>query len=344
MNKTITFAVPCYNSAAYMDKCIQSILDGAKGASDIEIIIVDDGSFKDDTPAKADEWEAKHPGIIKAVHQENGGHGAAVLAGLANANGTFFKVVDSDDWLDPDALDALLNKVRETEAAHANVDLFITNYVYEHTLDNTRHVTDYAHVLPEGRVFGWAEIGHFHMSQNLLMHALMYRTSVLREEGVPLPSHTFYVDNIYAWVPLPRCERIYYLNADMYRYFIGREDQSVNEKVMASRIDQQIRITRIMMESCHPYTDVKTVQLRSYMINYFVIMMAICSVFSRLSEQPNAMDELNKLWQDLHDHDRRLWRRCRWGVIGQCTNLPTIVGKRLTLGIYRLAGKVVKFN
>lgn len=344
MDKIITFGVPCYNSAAYMDKCIQSILDGANGAEDIEIIIVDDGSFKDETPAKADEWAAKLPNVIKAVHQENGGHGMAVLAGLKNASGTFYKVVDSDDWLDADSLAVFLDTIRKTEAAHADVDLFITNYVYEHTADNTRNVVDYKRVLPEGRVFGWNEIGHFKMRQNLLMHALCYRTSVLREEGVPLPAHTFYVDNIYAWVPLPRCERIYYLDEDMYRYFIGREGQSVNEKVMASRIDQQVCITRIMMEAYHLYQDIEIPQLRSYMVNYFVIMMTICSIFSRLSEQPNAMEELAKLWKDLHDYDRRMWRRCRLGIMGQGSNLPGRVGKRISIALYRLADKFVKFN
>ncbi len=344
MDKIITFGIPCYNSADYMDKCVESILEGANYVEDIEIVIVDDGSFKDDTPAKADEWAAKHPSIIKAVHQENGGHGTAVLTGLSNASGTFYKVVDSDDWLDADALAALLGKIRETEAAHADVDLFITNYVYEHTEDNTRNVVDYKHVLPEGVVFGWDEIGHFNITQNLLMHALCYRTSVLRDEGVPLPAHTFYVDNIYAWVPLPRCKRMCYLNVDLYRYFIGREDQSVNEKVMANRIDQQVLITRIMMKSYHLYDDIKIVQLRSYMVNYFLIMMAICTVFSKLSERPDAMDELEKLWQDLHDYDRRMWRRCRLGLIGQATNLPGKVGKSITIGLYRLADKFVKFN
>lgn len=344
MDKIITFGIPCYNSADYMDKCVESVLEGANYAEDIEIVIVDDGSFKDDTPAKADEWAAKHPSIIKAIHQENGGHGTAVLTGLSNASGTFYKVVDSDDWLDADALAVLLNKIRETEAAHADVDLFITNYVYEHTEDNTRNVVDYKHVLPEGVVFGWDEIGHFNITQNLLMHALCYRTSVLRDEGVPLPAHTFYVDNIYAWVPLPRCKRMCYLNVDMYRYFIGREDQSVNEKVMANRIDQQVLITRIMMKSYHLYDDIKVVQLRSYMVNYFLIMMAICTVFSKLSERPDAMDELEKLWQDLHDYDRRMWRRCRLGLIGQATNLPGKLGSTITIGLYRLADKLVKFN
>lgn len=344
MSKIVTFGIPCYNSAEYMDTCIQSILDGSNYASDVEIVIVNDGSTKDNTAEKADEWAERYPDIIRVHHQENGGHGIAVLSGLKEAAGTFYKVVDSDDWLDTDALAILLDKMRTTEATSANVDLFITNYVYEHTLDNTRHVVDYHGTLPEGRVFGWREIGHFHMKQNLLMHSLCYRTSVLRSMNLPLPAHTFYVDNIYAWVPLPHCERLCYLDIDLYRYYIGREDQSVNEKVMASRVDQQVRITRIMMESYHLYQEVQPVQLRGYMVNYFVVMMSICSVFSRLSERDDAMDELARLWKDLHDYDRRLWRRCRLGIMGQGTNLPGPLGSKVTIALYRLANKVVKFN
>lgn len=344
MHRVLTFAIPCYNSAEYMDKCIQSILDGADGADDIQIVIVDDGSTKDDTPAKADEWAERHPDIIEVVHQENGGHGAAVLAGLAEARGTFFKVVDSDDWLDAESLGTLLSTIRETEAAHANIDLFVTNYVYEHVVDGTQHAVGYRGILPQDRVFGWREVGHFGMTRNLLMHALCYRTNTLRDANVPLPSHTFYVDNIYAWVPLPYCDRLYYLDVDMYRYFIGREDQSVNEKVMAGRIDQQRRITRIMMKAYHPYRDIAVAQLRSYMVNYFVIMMAICSIFSMLSEQPDAKEEVERLWRDLRDYDRRLWRRCRWGIVGQGTNLPGFVGRKTSLSLYRIASRLVKFN
>ena len=72
MHKVITFGIPSYNAAADMDRCITSILEGSAYAPDVEIIIVDDGS-KDETPAKADEWVARYPGIIRAVHQLGGG-------------------------------------------------------------------------------------------------------------------------------------------------------------------------------------------------------------------------------------------------------------------------------
>ena len=62
----------------------------------MQIVIVDDGSAKDDTPAKADEWQQRYPNIVKAVHQENGGHGVAVMKAVANADGVYFKNIDSD--------------------------------------------------------------------------------------------------------------------------------------------------------------------------------------------------------------------------------------------------------
>ncbi len=107
--KILSIAVPCYNSAAYMRKCIESLLVGGE---DVEILIVDDGSTKDNTAEIADEYEKKYPGICRAIHKENGGHGDAVMLGLAQATGKFFKVVDSDDWVDKKSYQKILKKLR----------------------------------------------------------------------------------------------------------------------------------------------------------------------------------------------------------------------------------------
>ena len=278
--KLITFAVPCYNSAAYMRHCIETLLSAGEQA---EIILVDDGSTKDDTPAICDEYAAKYPTIVKAVHQENGGHGEGVNQGIRNATGLYYKVVDSDDWLDTDALKKVLHRLQTLVARGTAPDLMICNYVYEHVEDGTSHTVRYTNVFPKDRLFDWVHVGHFRPDQNLLMHSVMYRTEVLRQCGMVLPKHTFYVDNIYAYVPLPRCKTMYYADIDLYRYFIGREGQSVNEATMVKRLDQQFRVTRIMMESYHLYSDVESSRLRSYMMGYFTMMMAICSVLTKLS-------------------------------------------------------------
>ena len=109
--KLLSIAVPCYNSQDYMRHCVETLLPGG---DEVEILVVDDGS-KDDTAAIADELEAKYPGIVRAIHQENGGHGAAVMAGLKNATGLYFKVVDSDDWLDEEAYPRVLDALRGTK-------------------------------------------------------------------------------------------------------------------------------------------------------------------------------------------------------------------------------------
>lgn len=342
--KTITFGIPCYNSAEYMDHCISSILEGSDYAEDVQIVVVDDGSTKDNTYEKALEWQNRYPNIVEAVHQENGGHGMAVLAALEHAKGLYFKIVDSDDWLDDDALSKLLSTLRDFEWRDMRVDLVITNYVYEHVEDNTQNVIDYKYVLKRNKVITWDKIGHFNMAQNLLMHSLCYRTDILRDGGVPMPAHTFYVDNIYAYVPFPLCHSLYYLDVDLYRYFIGREDQSVNEKVLTSRVDHYWRVARIMMHAYHVYDDIDSPQLRSYMMNYFTIIMAICSVFSKLSDREDAMDQLEALWRELREYDERMYRRAKHGVVGTATNLPSGLGKKITIGGYRLAQKVVKFN
>lgn len=338
--KLITYAIPCYNSAEYMDACIESIL-ACNRPDDIEIIIVDDGSTKDNTLEKAQVWESTNPGVVRAIHQENGGHGAAVMTGLENARGLYFKVVDSDDWLDNDANVAMLDKLASFDEP---IDLMLVNYVYEHTVDNTQEVMKYTRMLPVDQLFTWDDCGHFGLTKYILMHSVIYRTQMLRDCGLTLPRHTFYVDNIFVYVPLPECKRIYYMDVDLYRYFIGREDQSVNETVMIGRIDQQLRVTRIMIDSFLLERDVKSSRLRSYMRNYLTMMMVICTVFSMMSDRPDKEQMRADIWKYLREQDHETYVKIRRSVMGVGAHLPGKAGDRVLLSAYHIAQKVFKFN
>ncbi len=342
--KTITFAVPCFNSADYMDKCIESILAFDDGLGDIEILLVDDGSTKDNTAQKADDWHDRHPDTIYAIHKENGGHGSAVNMGLAEARGRYFKVVDSDDWLDEAAMRTIMPYLRRQSELRDACDLVIGNYVYEKVFEGTRTVIDYRNVFPTDAEFTWNEIGRFKPSQYLLMHSVIYRTEMLRDVGLVLPEHCFYVDNIFVYVPLPAVYSIRYFDVDMYRYFIGREGQSVNEEIMKSRIDQQLRVTRFMIDSVNLEQDVVQKKLRNYMSNYLSMMMCICSVFLRMINTPEAEKKREDIWAYLNERRPESYARIRHNILNFSTNIGGELGRKLGLGGYHIAQKIFKFN
>lgn len=345
--KYITFTVPCYNSQDYMRRCIDSLLPGG---DDVEIIIVDDGSV-DATGVIADEYERLYPGIVKAVHKENGGHGSGVNTGLELATGIYFKVVDSDDWLDEEAYSRLLGKVKgfwakkETRLIGEIPDLFVCNYIYDHLDEGKSRVMQYKNVFPIEKMCDWNDIGRFHASQYLIMHALIFRTEVLRRTGVVLPEHTFYVDNIFAYQPLPHVEHIYYMNIDLYHYYIGREDQSVNEKVLMSRIDQQIMVTEIVSK-CVDLNEVREIypKLAEYMCRNISIMMAISSIHLLLIDSQEAYRKRKQLWRGMKEENARLYFRLKYTTLSGLTYLPGRVGGMLTKGGYRAARKIYQFQ
>ena len=342
MEKLITFAVPCYNSAAYMEHCVETLLTGG---DDIEIILVDDGSTKDNTAEICDRYAEQYPDIVRAIHQPNGGHGEGVNQGLRNARGVYYKVVDSDDWVDTDALKQVLDKLRQFQRDGKPVDMMIANYVYEHVEDNTRKVIHYRKVLPRNKMFGWEQVGRFKPGQYLLMHSVIYRTQLLRDCGLELPKHTFYVDNLFVYQPLPAVRNMYYMDVDLYRYFIGRADQSVNEKVMVTRVDQQLRVNYLMIDAHDlEQVKVKSPKLAAYMFNYLSIMMAISSTFLNLDGSPEAIGKKTQLWEYLRSVAPGIHRRMRLASPVTFTDLPGANGRKVSISLYRLARKIFKFN
>ena len=133
---------------------------------------------------------------------------------------TFIRYTDSDDWLDGSSYKKLLQRIKsfcESQDPRKLVDipdLFVCNYTYNHLDEGTHRDVDYRNVFPTEEMCSWNDIGRFHASQYLIMHALVYRTEILRKSGVRLPEHTFYVDNIFAYHPLPLVKNIFYPSAD----------------------------------------------------------------------------------------------------------------------------------
>ncbi len=339
MKKLLSIAIPCYNSEAYMDRALKSVLIGEDL---IEVIIVDDGST-DKTLERALMYQRKFPGIVKVVHKENGGHGDAVMHGLEAATGQYFKVLDSDDWLGKKALFAVIQFLKMNSKIDNDFDMIISDYVYEKEGKKHKKRVGYKSVMPVRTAFNWDKVGSFKPWQNILMHSVIYRTEFLKSTGLTLPKHTFYVDNIYVYHPLPYVKKLYYLDVDLYHYYIGRADQSVNESVMIKRIDQQLLVTKLMIED-YELRSLANENLRNYMGHYLSVMMSVCSSLLLRAKTEEARDKKVELWRYLREEYPHQYKYITKHFLGKTCKMESKAGEAIILGGYKLGQMFIGFN
>ena len=234
----------------------------------------------------------------------------------------------------------VLKRLRTLIKLNTLPDMFLANYVYEKEGSKHKKVMRQKG-FPKEKMFGWDDVGHLAKGHYILMHSVIYRTQMLHECGLQLPEHTFYVDNIYVYKPLPYVNNMYYMDVDLYRYYIGREDQSVNEQTMIRRIDQQIRVNKIMFADVNLLA-VKDKKCRRCMFNYLEIVTTITlAILSGTKENLNKRDEL---WAYMKQTDRQLYNKLHHSVISRYMNLPGRTGRFLGKVAYRISRKVYGFN
>ena len=332
--KYISFVVPCYNSEEYMEKCIESLLIGK---DDVEIIIIDDGS-KDNTGKIADKYQKKYPKIVKVVHQENGGHGEGINTGLKHATGKYFKVVDSDDWLDEEAYKKLLKEIK-----HIDTDLVVCNYVYTYTDGRSDHTISFANVYEEGKVLTWDDIHKFKVTQYPSLHSMMYKKSVLDKSNIDLPKHVFYEDNLFIYLPLVNTKTILYLDLDLYRYYIGRADQSVQESQMIKRSSHQVLVSERVC-TAYDLSEIKNKKLRKLMTRECIFLITIGVVFSRLAFTKEGEKQYKELWKSVKEKNPKLYRRMRYFSMAIWVSIPGTLGRWIMKLGYRFDHSLVNFN
>ena len=335
--KLLTVTVPCYNSQDYMENCINSLLPGG---DKVEIIIIDDGS-RDDTGRIADEYARKYPDMIRVIHQENGGHGEGINQGLKVATGTYFKVVDSDDTLSSD-FPAFLERLEECER-RGGVDLMVTNYYYVHSDGEGDRSINYSSVLPEGRIFTWPDTKPFQIHQLLTIHSCTFRTEAMRKWGCQLPKHVFYEDNLMIYLTMPHVRRMYYMNADLYRYWIGRPDQSVQHSALMKRCNHQILVTKLAFTSIH-LDEVTEPRLKKYMKHAMFMLFGMAVLFTRLNRTDEAEASFEKMWEECIAFDPKWGNHFRNHTALRAICMPGKTGQRICTMVYRFANKVVRFN
>lgn len=335
--KLLTITVPSYNSQDYLENCIDSLIPGGDR---VEVIIINDGS-KDATGAIADRYAAQYPNIVRVIHQENGGHGEGINQGLRHATGKYFKVVDSDDTMSGDFTE-FLDTLEQCDR-NGGVDLLVTNYYYVHADGIGDRSINYSNVLPQGRIFTWEDTKPFQIHQLLTIHSCTFRTEAMRQWGTTLPKHTFYEDNLMVYLTLPHIRKMYYLNRDLYRYAIGRADQSVQESAMKKRYTHQILVTERCFTSCH-LDDIQSKRLKKYLKHEMFMMFGISTIFTRLNKSAETDAALDQMWANCRAFDEKWANHFRSRTPLWFISLPGRFGQNFSCFIYRVANKVVRFN
>ena len=335
--KLLTITVPCYNSAEYMEKCIDSLL---VGGDRVEIIIINDGS-KDRTGEIADSYVAKYPNIVRAIHQENGGHGEGINQGLAHATGKYFKVVDSDDAMSEDFVKFLDNL--EMCDKNGGIDLAVTNYYYVHTDGIGDRSISYRSSLPSGKIFGWDETKRFYLHQLLTIHSCTFRTELMRKCTEPLPKHVFYEDNLMVYRVLQYAQRLYYMDADLYRYWIGRPDQSVQQGTMMKRYTHHLLVTERCFKACH-LDDIKSPMQKKYLKHELFVLFGITILYTRMNKTKQVDTDLNEMWKKCFEFDEKWAKHFRYFTPLTFICIPGKLGQHFCSFINWIANKVVRFN
>lgn len=241
MDKILTIVVPVYNTEKYLRRCLDSILL-SEVLNDIEVILVNDGS-KDSSLSIIREYEDKYSNTIVVIDKKNGGHGSTINYGLKIAKGKYFRVIDSDDWVNCIDFIEYVERLK-----YENSDLVVTNYSQEHVYDGNSISFKYVELLNSKKY----EFDKFNLltlkGEYFVMATSTYKTSILRKSNLKLLEKTFYVDMIYNIIPIKEVKNFTYYNLDIYRYFIGRKDQSMNLKSFVRNEDDHEKVMKYLLE------------------------------------------------------------------------------------------------
>jgi len=201
----------------------------------------------------------------------------------------------------------------------------------------------YTNALPVGRVFTWDDVGTFRMGQYMLMHSVIYRRQMLIDCGLSLPKHTFYVDSLYVYIPMQYVNKMIYLNEDFYRYFIGRDDQSVQEQTMIKRMDQQLRVNDLMFSQVD-LSKVDHPRKRAYMRNYLEIITGVSTTLLSISATPEHLEQKKRLWKDAKEKYPENYALLRFRAIWFSSKLPGAPGRVIIRLVYKVTQKIFGFN
>ena len=219
----LSVIVPVYNTEAYLEKCVNSLLDQDLPKEDYEIILIDDGST-DSSGSLCDVFVSAHDNI-RVIHQPNRGLSAARNTGIALAKGKYIQFVDSDDYLNPNVLHGIVLALESK-----NLDILRINYQNVNSagevIEPNKHkkpFVDYSECICDGLTFLNERLGYACYAVQFVI-----RASILQREGNFFKEGIVYED--VEWTPriLLQVRRIASSPTMVYNYLLRQDSISRN--------------------------------------------------------------------------------------------------------------------
>ena len=338
-SKRISFCIPSYNSEEYLHYALDSLL----GYDDIEVLVIDDGS-RDGTLAVAQSYQDRYPDVFRAIHQENKGHGGAINTALGLCTGEYFKVLDSDDWVDHDAMDKLMAFLRQPHETMP--DLILMDYVYQQGRDNPSTRIHFDFYFPKNEIIPLEKMKrHMRIRDNVTLHSAIYRTEMVRSCGVVLPEHCSYEDNYFVYAPLTVIDTVCYIPEPLYQYLIGRDGQSMNYETCVRKYKDFVRCGYLIFDYCD-ITKFKNTEKKRYRIlrHHFLLSMMMAVIYPLINASPEAKKDLDAFNEHCEQTNPELYKLMRRDARVSAFNGKSKFRRGFARFMYALARKIVKFN
>lgn len=312
MEKLLSIIIPTYNMEQLLPRCLDSLVSAVNNDL-LEVMVVNDGS-KDESLRVANEYKERYPNVVNVIDKPNGNYGSTINAALPLVKGKYVKILDADDWFDTRELERLLN-----EMANVDVDLIVTHFTqlepggrWQLVKYNTmgREVYEY------GRVYNLDDVLKDGYIRFFLMHAIAWRTQMLRDMGYRQTEGISYTDTEWASVPVYVAQTIVFFPLNVYQYNMDREGQTMDPKVLMKSVRQLDRVFAGLLEFYRTYdkaqlSEIRKNFIRQYLANRVRILYKIYLLdMPRKDFEPKELEELDaryRKWIEELDLDVRLY-------------------------------------
>ncbi len=229
--KTLTVSVASYNIEKFINQALEPFLsDDVR--SDVEVIIVNDGS-KDRTSEIAHRYAEKYPDTFIVVDKANGGYGSTINTSLPMASGKYYKLLDGDDWYNPECLKEYINILKES-----NEDLIITSGIWKEEETGKETIHPAFGECEENIQFTFEK---YPTNQSIHAYNTTFKTSCIKNQGITITENCFYTDTEFLLKCLSKCNTMKYFNIPIYMYRIGRDEQSMSLEGLKRHYKDAIR-------------------------------------------------------------------------------------------------------